>query len=233
VRQKARALKGFRLMTRIFHSFHRLWLAVLLALTSALGLGILFAGVASAHASYVSSDPAAGAVVATAPTSVTVHFAENVNPAGANGVPSSLQVFLKPELKNTFYSDQDATLVSTGQTQFPLSDAKSMTIAMKGAGNGIYEVYWHTVSADDGDPDSGVFFFGLGSGNVLGNAPAAITPGPTTTTSSGVAVWVPILVGILALLLGAGIGVWLARRMNMPGSGNQAPAPDTGMAGKS
>jgi len=195
---------------RFLYSFRRLWLAGVLALTSVMGLGVLFAGIASAHSSYVSSDPAAGAVLATAPTQVTVHFLENVNPAGKNGVPSSLQVFLKPELKNTFHSDQDATLVSTGQTQFPLSDAKSMSIAMKGAGNGIYEVYWHTVSADDGDPDSGVFFFGVGSGNVLGNA------GASTASTNGVAVWVPILVGILALLLGGGIGGWLARRMNMP-----------------
>ncbi len=202
-------------MSRFLYRFRRLWLAGVLALTSALGLTILLAGVASAHASYVSSDPAAGAVLATAPTQVTVHFAENVNPAGANGIPSSLQVFLKLELKNTFYSDQDATEVSTGTTQFPLTDAKSMSIAMKGAGNGIYEIYWHTVSADDGDPDSGVIFFGVGSGNVLGNASTNVTPGPTTTSSSGVAVWVPILVGILALLIGGGVGAWLARRMNM------------------
>ena len=202
-------------MSRFLYRFRRLWLAGALALTSALGLTILLTGVASAHASYVSSDPAAGAVLATAPTQVTVHFAENVNPAGANGIPSSLQVFQKPELKNTFYSDQDATEVSTGTTQFPLSDAKSMSIAMKGAGNGIYEIYWHTVSADDGDPDSGVIFFGVGSGNVLGTGSTNITPAPTTTSSSGVAVWVPILVGILALLIGGGVGAWLARRMNM------------------
>src|ERR1051326_7922173 len=128
----------FRVMSGFVYRFRRLWLAGMLALTSALGLTVLFAGVASAHASYVSSTPAAGTVLATAPTQVSVKFAENVNPAGANGVPSSLQVFLKPELKNTFYSDQDATEVSTGTTQFPLSDAKTMTIAMKGAGNGIY-----------------------------------------------------------------------------------------------
>jgi hypothetical protein len=29
-----------------------------------------------------------------------------------------------------------------------------------------------------------------------------------------VAVWVPILVGILGLLIGGGVGLWLARRMN-------------------
>jgi methionine-rich copper-binding protein CopC len=219
-------------MIHILYRFRRLWLAGVLALTSALGLTVLLAGVASAHASYVSSDPAAGAVLATAPTQVTVHFAENVNPQGKDGIPSSLQVFLKPELKNTFYSDQDATEVDNGKTQFPLSDAKSMSIGMKGAGNGIYEVYWHTVSADDGDPDSGVFFFGVGTGNVLGTG--SVTPAPAASTS-GVAVWVLILVGVLALLVGGGLGAWLARRMNMPGSGGQTPtpsAPNPSTAGK-
>lgn len=214
-------------MKRCLYVFRRLWLVGALALAAALGMSALFSGTVSAHASYVSSDPAAGAVLATAPTTVTVHFAENVDPnkTGANGIPpSSLKVYLKPELKNTYYSDQDATLVSTGQTQFPLSDAKVMTIAMKGAGNGIYEVYWQTLSANDGDPDSGVFFFGVGTGNVLGNGGASAsqttTPAGNTgsTASSGMPVWVTILVGIVALLLGGGIGTWLARRMSAPGA---------------
>ncbi len=218
-------------MLRIVYRFRRLWLAATLALTSALGLGVLFAGAASAHASYVSSDPAAGAVVATAPTTVTVHFAEEVDPKG-----SSLVVYHETEAKNTFSFDEEAKEVSTGQTQYPLSDAKSMTIAMQGDGNGIYAVVWKTVSADDGDPDSGVFFFGVGSGNVLGNQTAAPAPTTTTASSSGVPVWVPILVGILALVIGGAIGALFGRRGNMPGSGGQTPAPrapNASPAGKS
>lgn len=228
-------LKGFCWMTHLFYRFRRFLLTGALALTGALGLTTLLAGVAFAHASYVSSDPAAGAVLAAAPTQVTVRFAENVDPQG-----SSLVVYHEPEAKNTFSFDAEAKTVSTGQAQFPLSDPKSMTIAMTGDGNGIYAVAWKTVSADDGDQDSGVFFFGVGTGNVLGNGsttPPTITPGPTTTTtSSGVAVWVPILVGILALLVGGGLGAWLARRVTTPGGGDQtrAPAPpDRSPAGKS
>jgi methionine-rich copper-binding protein CopC len=211
-------LEGCYCMTRfLYDRFRRLWLAGVLALTGALGLTVLLAGVAFAHASYVSSDPAAGAVLAAAPTQVTVRFAENVDPQN-----SSLVVYHEPEARNTFSFDAEARTVSTGKTQFPLSDSKSMTIAMTGDGNGIYAVAWKTVSADDGDADSGVFFFGVGSGNVLGNGSTTtpiITPGPTTTpTSSGVAVWVPIVVGILALLAGGGIGAWLARRASTPGS---------------
>jgi methionine-rich copper-binding protein CopC len=217
-------------MTRFWYSFRRFCLASALALTAALGLTVLLAGVASAHASYVSSDPAAGAVLAAAPTKVTVHFAENVDPQG-----SSLMVYHEPEAKNAFSFDADAKVVSTGQSQVPLSDSKSMTIAMTDDGNGVYGVVWKTVSADDGDTDNGVFFFGVGVGNVLGNSAPTVTPGPTTASSRDVAVWVPILVGILALLVGGGLGAWLARRVNASGGGQiGSPAPrDTGRAGKS
>jgi methionine-rich copper-binding protein CopC len=197
-------------MIRFLYRFRRLWLAGALALTGALGLGVPFAGVASAHARYMSSDPAAGAVVATAPTTVTVKFSEEVDPQG-----SSLVIY-HSDAQNTYSFDEEAKVVSTGQTQFPLSDAESMTIAMQGDGDGIYAVVWKTVSADDGDEDNGVFFFGVGTGNVLGNGGPSTLPATATPSSSGVAVWVPILVGILALLLGGVLGVWLARRMNAP-----------------
>ncbi len=217
-------------MVRFLSHFRRLWLVGVLALSSALGLGALFAGTASAHATYASSDPAAGAVLATAPTQVTVHFSQGVDPQG-----SSLVIY-HTEAKNTYSFDADSKVVSTGETQFPLSDARTMTIAMQGDGNGIYAVVWKTRSADDGEEDNGVFFFGVGTGNVLGSAPATTPPVAANSASGGVDAWVPILVGILALLVGGGIGAWLARRMNAPGSGGQtpaSPAPDAHPAGKS
>lgn len=203
----------------------RLWLAACFALSGALGMSVWLAGVAFAHASYDSSNPAAGAVLATAPTQVTVHFEQNINPAGENGIPSSLQVFHDTDLTNIYHADQDAKLVSTGQTQFPVSDAKTMSIAMTGDGDGIYEVYWHTISADDGEADSGVFFFGVGTGNVLGLPTTASTP--TTTTSSGMPIWVTILVGIVGLALGAGIAAGIRRRSQpaVAAPQNNAPSP--------
>lgn len=215
-------------MMRWLLRLSRLWLAALFALSLSLGLSVWLAGVASAHASYVSSDPAAGAVLATAPTTVTVHFAENVNPAGANGIPSSLIVYHTTE-KNTVNFDQEAKTVSTGQTQFPLSDAKTMSIAMQGDGNGIYAVVWHTVSADDGDPDSGVFFFGVGTGNVLGTSSTPATS--AASTSLGTPIWVTILVGLVALVLGGGIVAGLRRRPQAAGAGeggSNIPSPPGG-----
>jgi methionine-rich copper-binding protein CopC len=203
---------------RWFTHLQRLWLAALFAITGALGMSVWLAGVASAHASYVSSDPAAGAVLATAPTQVTVHFAENVNPLGANGIPSSLTVFLNPDLKNTNYSDQDATQVSPDKgTQYPVSDTKTMTIPMTGAGNGIYEVYWFTVSADDGHQDSGVFFFGVGTST--GQGVVVVTNTVTKAVPAGLPLWATILIGVVALVLGGGIVAGVRRRPQAAGAG--------------
>jgi methionine-rich copper-binding protein CopC len=210
-----------------FPRLHRFAFAALFAVTGTLGLSVWLAGVVSAHASYVSSDPAAGAVLATAPTQVTVHFAENVNPLGANGVPSSLTVFLNPDLKNTNYSDQDATQVSPDKgTQYPTSDAKTMTIPMTGAGNGIYEVYWFTVSADDGHEDSGVFFFGVGTST--GQGIVVVTKTVTNTVSAGLPLWATMLIGLVALVLGGGIVAGMRRRPQAAGATSEntpVPAP--------
>ncbi len=206
-------------MKQMVQSARRLWLAAMLAASLALGLSMALAGVASAHAAYDHSTPAAGAVVATAPTEVTVVFKENIDPKG-----SSLAVYHMTDAKNTTNFDQESRQVSPDNgTQYPLSDPKSMTIAMQGDGNGIYAVVWKTVSADDGDPDAGVFFFGVGTGNVLGTSSAASTPTttPTSSASSGTPVWVTILVGIVALVIGAGATLVLAgRRSSGPGSGD-------------
>src|SRR5262245_6130471 len=55
-----------------------------LALIVALLVGLLAPGIASAHAYMVGSDPAAGSTIKAAPSVVTVHFAEGVNPQGSD-----------------------------------------------------------------------------------------------------------------------------------------------------
>ncbi len=214
-------------MKHVVHVVRRLWLAGMLAASLAISMGFALAGVASAHAAYDHSTPAAGAVLATAPTQVTVVFKENIDPK-----ESSLTVYHMADARNTTNFDQEAKQVSPDNgTQYPLTDAKSMTITMQGDGNGIYAVVWKTVSADDGDPDAGVFFFGVGKGNVLGTSSASSTP-TTSTTSTGTPVWVTVLVGIVALILGAVAALAVARRRSS-GSGNGGrptgtpSAPDT------
>ena len=121
-----------------------------LAVGVALLLSLAFAGIASAHAKYKSSDPAAGAVLKAAPRLVTVHFYEHVDPAG-----SSLTVY-----------DAKGKVVSSGPGQVSAADATTMTVSMQGDGAEVYLVVWKTVSLDDGDPDIGAFNFFVGTAAV-------------------------------------------------------------------
>jgi copper transport protein len=158
-----------------------------------LALGMLFAtsGVASAHAAYVSSTPAANAVLTSAPTSVTITFAENLTPSSSNII----------------VYDSSMKQVSTGNAQVNSSNLKEMSVPIQGDDSDVYVVVWHNVSADDGDPDAGSFSFYIGSDK----APTSSTP--AATSSSGTPVWVTILVGVLGLVVG-GAGTAFALRRN-------------------
>ncbi len=102
-----------------------------------------------------------------------------------------------------------------------LTNPEEMSIAIKPDSanlNGVYVVQWKTVSALDGDPDQGAFVFTVNAGVVTTPTPVATTTAstaPSTTTTSGTGgtpVWVSIVVGVVALLIGLGVGLWLGRR---------------------
>jgi len=165
------------------------------------------------HAKVWKADPAIGSTISTVPTKVTVFALESINPKG-----SSLQVYGPGP-------DATDTLISQGQTQFPLADSKQMSIAIaptSGHVNGVYIVFWQTVSADDGDTASGSFTFTVNT-----SAAGSATPTPTPSQSnvstpasssgassgaSGTPVWVPIVAALVALLVGLGAGLGLGRR---------------------
>ena len=170
-----------------------LHIAALVALLPVLTLGVLFAttGVASAHARYVGSVPAAGAVLTEAPSDVTITFAEIVNPTSSNIV----------------VYDASMKQVSTGTAMTDVSDAKVMSVPIQSDGSEVYVVVWHTVSLADGDPDAGSFTFNIGASA----APTSNAPGTTATSSGGVPVWIVALVGILGLGIG-GVGTALVLR---------------------
>jgi methionine-rich copper-binding protein CopC len=162
-----------------------------------LAVAVLLAGtaaVAEAHAEYDSSNPAAGAVVAALPGQVTITFTEGV--ARGTGI--------------TVTGPTGATVSANIVTL----TGKQATVDLSGGGPGVYTVNWKSVSADDGDEDSGSFQFGVGQPGTVQPAPAPVAP----RTGTGVAAvstgaW-PVAAGAVALML---LGVVVIRRRTVGG----------------
>ncbi|HEX6477640.1 MAG TPA: copper resistance protein CopC [Ktedonobacteraceae bacterium] len=201
-----------------------------LAALFSIGVLLIMAGTASAH-STVSAHPvipahakvnkaipAIGSTVAQAPTSVTVFTLENINP--------------NPTKSNLFVYSPAGDLISQGNAQVSLQNPREMSIKITPDPknlNGIYVVRWITVSAEDGDPDQGAFVFTVAASAATTPTAAPTrstnqtTPPPSNTTSpgsGGTPVWVPIVVGIVALLIGLGGGLGLGRRNAAPAIGS-------------
>jgi copper resistance protein C len=191
--------------------YHRLQL--IFAIPLSLGLLCLMAGTASAyaaipaHAKVLSAIPAIGSTVSQAPTTVTVFTAENINP--------------DPNKSNLFVYSPAGDLISQGNAAVSFTNPREMSITIKPDKanlNGVYVVRWITVSAEDGDPDQGAFIFTVNTGTVATPAPVSTTstsqttPPTVTSGTSGTPLWVPIVVGVLALLIGLGAGLGLGRQ---------------------
>ncbi len=181
---------------------------LLTAITLSCGLFFVFFGVASAHTMVANhakvnrAIPAIDSTIATAPTTVTVFTVEN----------------MKTDLKdsNLLVYGPSGDLISTGNAKFDVNNPQTMSVTIKPEKDGVYIVRWNNVSSDDNDPDQGAFTFTVKSGTTAAATmtPAKTTPAPTT---SGTPVWVPILVGIVALLLGLGAGfVFGSNRRSTP-----------------
>ena len=122
------------------------------------------AGIASAHAQYGSSTPAANSTVSDAPTTVQVTYTQEladikISITGPNG--------------------SEAT---TAPAKFDLANRHNASVPMQGAGPGTYTVVWHNVSGDDGDPNDGAFVF-----TVAGAAPAPAAAAPAANTQPAAA----------------------------------------------
>src|SRR6266516_825331 len=190
---------------RTRHRFIHLPLATLLSL----GLLFVIGGIAAAHGSasthatvpahakVYKAIPTIGSTITQAPTTVTVFTLENMVPG--------------PSKSNLWVYDPAGDLISQGNVQVALNNPREMSIAIKAAGNGIYVVRWITVSAEDGDADEGAFVFTVKPASTAQPA----TSNRTTTTAAGTGVtplWVPIVVGVIALLIGLLSGIGLGRR---------------------
>ncbi len=160
-----------------------------LVLRLAVALVALFAVPASAHAhaSLVASDPADGAVVATAPDSVALDFGGTVV-AGSGTV----QVF-----------GPTGERVETGDPA-PAKGAK-VSQAFDGSTTGTYGVSYR-VSSEDGHVINGSFTFSVGSQG--GDAASAASDAGTVDRSLQVAFSTTRFIEVVALLLAAGGGLF-------------------------
>ncbi|GCE24003.1 copper resistance CopC family protein [Dictyobacter kobayashii] len=154
------------------------------------------------HGEYVSSVPAANAMLTQAPTVITVHFSEAIDPN-----QSDIQVY-----------DVNDKLVSTAPAKLNGTDHQTMAVPMQANGSEIYLVNWHNVSTDEGHRDSGSFRFfvnisrmlkGMVKGEAMGHMPgttmAAAHPGATISQARGIPTWLTVLLsGMVGLLIGAG-----------------------------
>ncbi len=162
----------------------RLALAVLLGALALLGT----AGPAAAHAQLVSTDPADGALLATAPSQVTLSFDEPVR-------------LTSQEIR--VYDADGQAVASTASTS-----GRDVAIALEDTASlrGTYVVGWFVVSAD-GHPISGSLTFSVGERS------ASVTDPPPPPTSSGAVTAVQGAVTAatyLGLLLAAGLVGFLA-----------------------
>lgn len=181
-------------------------LALLATLTSAPALAAPHTASHALHARYLSSTPAANAVVKAAPSEVTAHFAEPVDPA-----TSAITVY-----------DAKGQVVSQ-PAQVDPNDLTTMRAPMTGDGSEVYLVVWHTVSATDGDPDVGAFNFFVnvsGSSELAPTAPATTTHA-TSPASSGAPIWLVVVLALAGLIVGAAGGMaWARSRAGAPAGTN-------------
>jgi copper transport protein len=158
-------------------AFKRLSFAILLALSGALALAVAV----GAHAQLIRSEPAANAVLATAPGQVKLFYDEAVNVSF-----SSVQVL-----------DQTTARVDEDDLKLAPGDAKQLLISLKPLPDGTYTVVWQVLSDTDGHMTHGNFAFSVGS--AAGAAPA---PAPTPAApQAGVAETAPLSVAVRWLSL--------------------------------
>ena len=166
------------------------------ALVALLVGALLASGPAAAHAQYVSSTPAQGAILTSAPTQVSVTLSEAVQ-----GGTGTIRV------TNETGARLNATPVSYS------ADARTISAPLSADGPGIYTVTWTAVSAVDGHFTAGSFSYGVQdrNGNLNGTVPGQSSTGAPV---SPLEVALRSL-GFLGLAIVTGIGV-MANFMWLP-----------------
>lgn len=157
------------------------------------------AGVASAHAFLVGSDPAQGARLAQAPATITLVFSEKV-------VTSATRV--------TVRLAGSGRAVATTVEQAANGD--TVRVRLGARPDGVYVVSWQDLSAEDGHTAFGEFAFGAGTGS--GAVPSA-RQGGAAPDPVRVAATVLFLVGLALAAGGAVTGLLVDRSVTARSGG--------------
>lgn len=149
----------------------------------------LFVPPTSAHAFLESSDPAANAVLATAPSTVTLRFTEP----------------LETSYSRVDLYDQSGAQVP-GATSVIGPDPQSMIVTLPtGLSNGTYSLLWRTLSAADGHTAQGYLPFTIGTQADV----RIVAPLVVDNASSALPDWAPAISRLLALAgLAAVVAIW-------------------------
>ncbi len=146
------------------------------------------AGVAFAHANLLSSDPASGATLQTAPTQLTLNYSEEPD----------------PQLSQVELLNSSGAKVATGTPT--LQGQATLVVPITGdIADGVYTVSWSAVSVDDGHTTADSFSFGVGVKTVT---PPAAGPAPTASgpTVLGLAAKALLYAGLMLVVAVAVVG---------------------------
>ncbi len=162
---------------------------------------------ALAHAVLLSTTPAAGETVATAPGKVVLHFSEPVEITFG-----AVQVF-----------DNAGQKLATGDLHFAEGTSDTVDIDLpSGLPNGTYTVGWRVVSADS-HPVAGAFVFNIGAAGANPRGVVdSLLAGNATDRSVSAAAGVGRYLTFLSLLCLLGITTFIALILKPTG-----PSPDT------
>lgn len=142
------------------------WLVRSLVLCAAVcGVSLASAADASAHAALLATDPAANAILATAPRQITLTFGEGV------GIADDSMRVLGPS----------GGRVDEGPPRHAEGGDTTVRVALRGGlPHGTYTVAWHVVSADT-HPVAGAFVFSVGAPSGHVSAPQTRSPNASAT----------------------------------------------------
>jgi copper transport protein len=158
------------------------------------------------HALLVSSDPAANAILATAPRAISLTFTEPPD----------------PKLSSVEVLDASGTSHASGPAIPSAAGSTTLQVPVGPLPEGVYTVAWRTVSAADGHSAAGSFAFSVGTAapaaSGLAGGETLASPGSSTVSPASVlARWLFYLglVGLVgaaaAAALGRRRGRWLLR----------------------